>query len=197
MYQDHMQIIRSYPKLYTILVVTVTLTLFNQCTENPFDRKDNSDILDHHVLQGTLSLSDTASKNDIFIWLAGVGISTFSDSHGSFRLQLPNTSEVQGLNGLFSLYYYLGNYGIESSQVMIRDGLFEYGKNDINDQGKIINAPVLIKLLDIRTSVSPVEIAFNESIKLVVTVELKALLEPVLAGTLKDREGDLTSMIFH
>ena len=170
-----MQIIRSYPKIYTILIVTVTLTLFNQCTENPFDRKDNSDILDRHVLQGTLSLSDTAGRNDIFIWLAGVGISTLSDSHGSFRLQLPNTTEVQGLNGLFSLYYYLGNYGIDSSRVFIREGLFEYGTNDLSSDGKIINAPVLKKLLDIHTTVTPSAIATGDSLTLFATVELKAL----------------------
>ncbi len=191
-----MKINRSYNKFKTTLTLIASLTIVSQCTDNPFDQNDNNKIIDHHVLQGTLSLSDTASKSDIFIWLAGAGISTFSDSRGSFRLQLPNTAEIRGLNGVFGLYYYLGNYRIDSSQVLIRDGVFEYGKSDINDDGKIINAPTLKKLLDIRTSVSPAETVSNESFILFVTVELKAFLEPVFVGTLKDREEALTSMIF-
>lgn len=191
-----MQTFNSCYKLYTKLVLISTLLILTQCTENPFDRNDNSDILDRHVLQGTLALSDSAGKNDIFIWLAGAGISTISDSHGSFRLQLPNTAEVQGLNGLFSLYYYLGNYGIDSSHVFIRAGLFEYGTNDLGADGKIMNAPVLKKLLDIHTTVPLAEIASSDSLTLFATVELKASWRPVPAGTLKNREGFLTALIF-
>jgi hypothetical protein len=193
-----MQIIKPDQKFYALLAVTLALTLFNQCTDNPFDQNDNSDILDRHVLQGALSLSDTVSKNDIFVWLAGAGISTFTDSHGSFRIQLPNTEEIQGLNGLFSLFYYLGNYRINSSQVFIRDGLFEYGKNDINNEGKIINAPTLYKLLDIHTYIAPVETAIvvDKPVILSVTVELKTLSDPVHVRTYKDKEEALTSMIF-
>jgi len=141
---------RRYPVLAAI---TVFLTVM-ACTDNPFF-EDKVSANNRSTVSGKVQLNDGTSPEDVYIWLAGMDVSARTDGNGNFTLVLPapGLQPGGGITGVFKLYYYVGNYRFTTSSVLIRNGFFEYGSEDINAKGYISKTITLRKILDIQTSI--------------------------------------------
>ncbi len=141
-------------QLLVTLFWLVIVSLFN-CTSNPIDNDEVSTR--NQQIKGTIALSDNASPNEVYVWLSGVEVGTFTDVDGKFDLILP-TSNAQsggGISGHFYLYFYMANYRLDSVSVAIRKGVVQTGQGDINDNGELEETIRLQKLLNVYISASP------------------------------------------
>ncbi|MBC8185537.1 hypothetical protein H8E88_31000 [candidate division KSB1 bacterium] len=139
-------------KQFSFLLAIVT---FFNCTNNPFDNDEVSTR--GQKIKGTVALDDNASPNNVYVWLSGVEVGTFTDADGKFDLRLP-TSNAQsggGISGHFFLYFYVANYSLDSVSVAIRKGVVQTGQGGINDNGELEKTIRLKKLLNVYISASP------------------------------------------
>jgi hypothetical protein len=137
------------------ILFSFVVIILSNCTSNPFDSDEVSTR--GQKIAGTVTLSDTASPKNVYVWLSGVEMGTYSDSNGKFELRLPNTSAQSGggLSGHYFLYFYVANYQVESVSVALRKGVVQTGQGDINDEGEVEETIRLKKLLNIHISASP------------------------------------------
>ncbi len=127
-----------------------------ECTKNPLD--DDSITLDeHNKIYGTLRLSDKSNPEGTFVWLEGFDLSTYIDKNGYFKIRLP-APQLQpggGITGSFKVYYFLSNYLLDSSFVVIENGQLQPLHGDIGKNGELKQQKVLLKKLNIRITVKP------------------------------------------
>ncbi len=138
-----------------ILALAGLLTV--TCTENFLFDEDISPRT-MRVVEGTVRLQGENSHHGVYIYLEGFDIHTRSAADGSFKLEIPQNPRLQpgnGVDGAFYIWYYVDNFQLRRSLTLVREGQFSYGHADINDKGRIKNTVTLLKLLDIRTAVSP------------------------------------------
>lgn len=148
------------------------------CTENPFSNDKVSG--GSRQVSGTVRLGDGQSAEGVYIWLDGFNLGSRADGSGRFQLTLPSRSSQGGdINGVFNLYFYLANYRLATSEVVVRSGEFAYDQGDINKNGELARAPVLAKFLRLVTAVSPATISSSALDRVFVTVKL----EPTTADT--------------
>ena len=145
-----------------ILWTLVALSLvFLTCTSNPFF-EDEQQTFDRHNISGTIRLQDATPPEDIYVWIENLDVYAFSGATGDFTIRLPNTDDFQGLNGIFSIFFYVGNYEYAAARALIRDGLFEYGEHNISNNGKLTGISHLSKLLTITTIILPEQLIIDE-----------------------------------
>ena len=174
----------------------ILLALGFSCTDNPFFGGQDG-ALDKHLVRGKVMLSDGKSPENIYVWLDSLNISTRTGANGDFSLNLPKGDSLTGYNSTMQLYYYVANYKITFSTVLVHDGLFEYNKYDINNEGRIKSTVVLSKLLDISTDISPSTLSPSSEPRLLnINVTLRTIDTTVMVFTEMDRELVLGSYIF-
>ncbi len=132
--------------------------LFSQCTNNPFFGEDDT-AQDKYVVSGHVSLSDQASPENAYVWVQDLEISSRCNSAGNFTLRIPKTAQYEGLNGSYTVYFYVGNYKFRTAGVVVRNGQFEYGQQNITSDGHFDEPIILSKMIDIETSVDLHQIA--------------------------------------
>lgn len=95
--------------------------LFFQCTSNPFGEEET---ISNGRLFGHVTLNDEQNPGGVFVWFEPFDISTRSDSAGFYSLDLPNpsTQSVNGLNGIYKLYFYVANYEINTLDIPLTNG---------------------------------------------------------------------------
>lgn len=146
-------------KHLNIIGTFLVIGVFLACTSNPFF-KDNYYNLEK--IRGRIILSDGFTPDSVFIWLDGLDLHTFSDVNGDFSLIIP-PPEMQegqaGLNGIYPLYFYCANYGIDSIPVTLTEGYLEKSQKNIDNDGQLRNPVTLEKLLDFTTEITPAEIS--------------------------------------
>ena len=88
-------------RLCFFIVYCITLSYLIDCSENPLF-KDEDISSGGSDIKGKVSLNDNSPPDNVFIWLEGFNISTYSDSQGNFLLQLPPASNQPGggINGI-------------------------------------------------------------------------------------------------
>jgi len=149
--------------LFVILFITA-------CTNNPFF--DDNEAQDTHIVRGKVLLESGESPNDIYVWLEKLNISTRTNDVGDFQIELPRTEELRGYNNELKLYYYIGNYIIEYSNLLVVDGMFQFDKYDVNNEGFLKETINLTKLIDITTTVDPPSISADYTDFLIVEVKI-------------------------
>lgn len=161
--------------VYYLLVLIVCLI---NCTELPFGSDDISS--GHRQIKGKVKLHDGSSPDNVYIWLSSFNIGTYTDKTGQFNLSLPPKSSMgssDGISGTFDLYFYIANYKLVASQVVVRDGEFVYSRGDINKAGELYETKTLRRFLRINTSVSPASISVNYTGSIEVKVTLQATID--------------------
>jgi hypothetical protein len=157
---------------------TLALGLFAAlpgCTRNPFGGDDVSS--GHREISGVVQLHDGSSPEGVYVWLEGLDVGTYTNEKGEFTISLPAKSgqgPSSGLNGVFNVYYYLANYDLDSTQVVVRDGEFLYSRGDINKDGGLTAPKVLTRFLRITTLVEPSKAPATYSDRIEVQVTLEA-----------------------
>jgi len=99
------------------------------------------------IVEGKVRLSDNSDPSNVFIWLEGLNISTYTDEAGEFILNIPppQFQPGGGMSGDFRLFYYVGNYKCTSSSVVIRDGYIDCGVGDVDSEGNVNEIIILTK----------------------------------------------------
>ena len=160
---------------YYIVIFSIgCLLIWFQCSKNPFFEKKLSTLANAQIVTGQVQLNDESSPENVFVWLEGINISTYTDTNGNFELQLPPplAQPGGGLNGSYRIFYYVGNYKIKTSSVMVVNGEFVYGQGDIDENGNILKTVVMQKLIDIKTEIQPSTIKTFDTLRLEITVTL-------------------------
>ncbi|MGH7596505.1 MAG: hypothetical protein ACREOI_09135 [bacterium] len=136
------------------LLLGIYLLLFFGCTKSPFSEDKTG--LGTRQIRGTVALADGASPGGVYVWLPGGEVGAYTEASGKFQLTLPSPSDQGtpgGLNGVFTVYFYLANYHLDSAKVFMRDGVFVYEKGDVNKNGELNATRRMQRLLQISTTV--------------------------------------------
>ena len=164
------------PVCFLFLLILI-LIIFN-CAELPFGSNDISS--GHRQIRGKVKLHDGSSPENVYIWLSSFNIGTYANKTGEFKMNLPPKSSQGtsgGVSGTFDLYFYIANYKLASSQVVVRDGEFAYSRGDINKDGEIYETKILRRFLRINTSVSPASVSANYTGSIEAKVALQATID--------------------
>lgn len=148
------------------------------CTANPFGEDKISS--GSRQIRGNVQLHDGSSPEGVYVWLEGFNIGTYTDESGQFSINLPRNSNQgtsSGISGVFKLYFYIANYLLDYSQVIIQDGEFVYSRGDINKDGRLSTPKVLRRFLRINTSVMPSSVSTNYTAPIEVKVSLQATID--------------------
>jgi hypothetical protein len=165
----------------------------NSCTDNPFF--DDNTAKDTRVISGKVLTESGDAPENIYVWLEQLNISTRTNSQGNFKLELPRTDDLSGYNNDLKLYYYVGNYAIQHSNLLVVDGVFEFGKYDINSDGFIKETVYLKKLIDITTTIRPGTISADYNRTVTVEVNIINLDTNLLVRNRMTRESVLSGFI--
>lgn len=158
-------------------MLMLIVSLIN-CTELPFGSDEIS--AGHRQISGKVKLHDGSSPENVYVWLSSFNIGAYTDQSGEFKLTLPPKSSMGtsgGVSGTFDLYFYIANYKLVSSQVVVRDGEFVYSRGDINKAGALYETKTLRRFLRVNTSVSPASVAVNYTGSIEVKVALQATID--------------------
>ncbi len=169
------------------------LLIILSCTHNPFFH-EKINPAKRSQISGKV-IVDGGNLENVFIWLEGLDLTTRTDEQGNFKLTIPPAYSNSGLNGIYNIFYYLGNYKLASSSVYIYETEFAYGQGDLDRNGNLFDI-YLFKMLNIETQIAPSEIGQNYSGNIEITVTLKNLIDSVLIGTFHIDENFFTSIIF-
>ena len=187
---------KAYMLLFACILTSFILVL-TACTKNPLSDDDIS-LVQRTTVKGKIQLSDNSTPVNVFIWLEGLEVSTYSNANGNFTLTLPapQTQPGGGLTGDYMLYYYLGNYEYATSSVSIVDGYFRFGEQDIADNGSIKQTIQLQKLLRIETTIVPPRMNVGDTLDVTISISLRALSGPVKVETLKENTDFVLAIFF-
>ena len=128
------------------------------CT-NPF--KDDEITGAHKKITGKVTVEGVTQPADVYVWLEQINVGVFTDDNGEFALQLPSKAtspEMESLSGTFNLYFMTINFNLDTATVLLRNGEFEYGKADINKNGRLRKDITLSKIFKVVSEVSIKEV---------------------------------------
>lgn len=167
-----------------VLVAGVFLVGLSGCVENPFGEDKISP--GSGQVSGSVQLHDGSSPEGIYVWLESFDMGTYTDENGRFQVTLPppaSQGTPGGVSGPFDLYFYLANYRLASSRVVVRNGTFAYGQGDVSKDGELIEPKILMRFLKISTQVTPPVIDTDSDstvhVKIYVKITLQATIDTV------------------
>ncbi len=149
------------------------------CTESPIGGQvDNSPKLQ---IRGRVDLSDGISPEGVYVWLEGTPLSTRTDNNGFFQITLPpaRQNDPTYANGVFNLYFFLANYRLNFTPVVVQNGEFAYSRGEVDKNGELTGPRHLFKLLQIKTVVDPEVVSTSYEGPVGVQVALRATLDSV------------------
>src|SRR3990172_2363437 len=189
-------------RLNTVLGIIVTICA--ACTQNPIGEDEVA--APASVIQGSVTFDRTNdAPHDVLVWLEGFDLFTRTDSNGSFNFMIPPPiaqSSMKGVTGAFNIYYYMANFGLESSRVFTQNGNLVNSSGSLNSANGELQQKVLSQKLIIKTEVRPVR-ASRQAIRIVagksdfilrVDVTLQAIRDSVIVffpGLFQDIYGPL------
>jgi hypothetical protein len=178
-------------------IISISLLIFLRCTENPFFT-DHIKATDGYTLTGSVELSDDASPDNVFVWLEELNVGDFTDKDGNFVITIPHPQAQPGggVSGECKLHYYVGNYRLTYSTILMLHGAIKYNKLDVDRHGNVKNKR-LQKILGIQTFLEPAFYHADESVLLQIKFLVQIYNEPVLIRTYKwQRDKNFISNIF-
>ncbi|MDZ7336108.1 MAG: hypothetical protein ONB13_13040 [candidate division KSB1 bacterium] len=133
----------------SILALIITITA---CRNPFFDDKISGG---RTTITGQMQLSGESSFENIFVYLNGLDIGTWTDAKGEFTLRLPpHFTAGTSLNGIYDLYGYVANFTVKANPIAIRDGQFVYGDKSLDSKGRLSPTPLIRKILEVTTHLS-------------------------------------------
>jgi len=164
--------------LYRPCLILLCFFLCN-CTENFLFKEDK--IENMNVIKGRVELSDSANPKDVYVWFQVFDIGTKTDTYGNYTLTLPSPSEQTGggLSGIYPLYFYVANYGIDSLIIPILNGYFQRTYEETAVEGNILQPVKLHKILSINASTELETVSMNYQDSILAVFTVKALEDPI------------------
>jgi len=168
---------RTINSFMPVLLLGIYLLLFSGCTKSPLSEDKTS--LGTRQIRGAVTIDDGSSPENVYVWLPGFDVGTATDANGKFLLSLPSSSGQSSLSGVFTVYFYLANFYLDSAKVFTRDGAFVYEKGDVNKNGELSAPRRMQRLLRISTTVKRLNSVVTNEDSTVVQVSLQADVNPV------------------
>ena len=136
-------------KVVKSIALLVIYVLIFSCTSNPLFKEDQ---VKSEQISGQILLDDESNPDNIYVWLEGFNLSTFTDSQGRFTLSIPSP-EARGLgsnfNGEVSLYFYVANYYIDSTTIIFANGRLLEDQAAVNSVGELTATHTLRKMASV------------------------------------------------
>ncbi len=181
-----------------VLLVGIFFAWLWGCTKAPFGEDDIS--LGSRQIHGRVELSRSLNPQGVFVWLDGIDVGTRTDKNGQFTVMLPsveNQSARGGTSGVFNLYFYLANFELITTPVVLRNGVFVYPQGEINKDGEFGKPKFLPELLHINIAVTPsVMAAPSLADTVLVEAKLSAVSDSVTVFFPKSVPGRLGALFF-
>lgn len=167
-----MNIVKS--KLFSLMGLALVFILSSGCTHNPFGGDD--EIPAKRTVSGQVNLERSENSGGLYIWLEGIDTGTFTDADGNFQLTLPPPASQPGggFTGSADLYFYIANFRMDTTKLILRNGEFLYSQGEIDEKGNFRQPITIDKLMSINTTLSPASIdtAFNGTIQATITIDV-------------------------
>jgi|GEM_PF-4347469 len=138
---------------WRLFLLLAGILLISACTENPF-----MDVprFQEATISGYVALNDTASPDQVYIWIENFDRTYFTDSDGFFEIPIPNP-EVQGegigLNGPVDMHFFLYDYKLVSKRVLFSRGELTRDQDLLDNQGRFRQPVVLSRILKVTTTI--------------------------------------------
>ena len=183
---------RKVLKYTNLLIVVLVLLILSGCTWNPFGEDEISS--GYRKISGNVQLNDGSNPDNVYVWLEGFNVGTYTDGTGQFSLTLPH-SGTSNLSGVYKLYFYVANYELDYAQVVVQNGEFVYSRGDINKQGQLGLPKILRRFMRIETSVNPASVTQNYTENIDVMVTLTATTDSATVIIPKSIGGSLGAVL--
>ncbi|MCI0698440.1 hypothetical protein L0337_41385 [candidate division KSB1 bacterium] len=111
---------RKVKFLTLIFAPGICLLVVGGCTSNPFGGDEITG--GNRQISGNLILKDKSSPESVYVWLEGFGLNAWTNNRGEFKINLPppaSQGPAGGVDGVFALYFYLANYSLQSTTVIV------------------------------------------------------------------------------
>lgn len=180
---------RTMNFLMPALLLGSYVLLFSGCTKSPFSEDKTG--LGTRQIRGTVTLDDGSSPEGVYVWLQSYGVNAYTDAGGKFQLTLPSPSGQNASSGVFTIYFYLANFYLDSAKVFTRDDVFVYEKGDVNKNGELSAIRRMQRLLRISSTVQRFTSPGTTADSTVVRVSMQADVNTVTVifpNTCPDRE---------
>jgi len=142
---------RYAPPIMWLLVIIILF--FTSCVKNPFWDDPKMEL---PKIKGKLMLDDGSSPESAYIWLEEFDLGTYPDEKGQFKINIPPVSaqnSATGASGLFYLYFFLQNCVLDSIALDFANGKLSNSQLNINDDGSLKEPVILLKLINVETSI--------------------------------------------
>jgi len=133
------------------------------CVSSPFDESEIKPV--NRSISGRVRLSNQISPDDVHVWLDGFDVSARTDAEGAFHFVFPATvieSNERGLSGSFNLYYYLANFKLEKTSIVIVNGELIYASEQIGSGGELKKPQLLVQQMEANTIVEPQMVWYSD-----------------------------------
>lgn len=161
-------------KFLELMALVLVLVLSAGCTHNPFGGDD--EISSKRTVSGQVNLERSDNSGGLYLWLEGIDTGTFSDREGNFQLTLPPPASQPGggYTGSANLYFFMANFRMDSTKLILRNGEFLYSQGGIDEKGNFREQRNINKLMSINTTLSPASIdtSFSGIIRATITIDV-------------------------
>ena len=179
-------------KFFKPVLISLGVIVFF-CTKNPLF-KDKE--ITGNAVKGKVALEGRQSAENVFVWLEGYNVGTFTGQNGAFQLDLSTSSQSSGgMSGQYKLFFYVNNYQLDSASVVLVNGNIQASTGDLDNNGALKQTVLLNKALDIDVEVTPAALSTSFSDSLHITVTLQAYPDSVLI-TSKIRDALYLAAVF-
>lgn len=175
----------------------VVVLMSAACTENPlFKEKISSDP--QRTIRGVVTLQNEVNNAGIVVYLEqyDMFVETGTDGSYTFTLPRPHIQAEERFTGLLRIYYYVANYRLDYSTVLVHEGEFVFDIIDLNEEG-VVQKKSLTKILDISTAVFPTIIEENYDGDVFVEIHANAFLDSVEISTILKKGPELGSIFLY
>lgn len=174
-----------------IIFYLLLITILFACTENPFfdDKIKSRDT----IIRGKVVLSDHSTPDEVYVWMEGFDFGTWTDDGGNFEIVLPppDRQAGAGVTGTYKIYYYLANFKLDSSLIVIKNGEVQRLHGDLDENAELKQSKYLVKVLNIKTEIDPAIVTSDYSGPIDMTLSLDPLIDSVFVKFPNKSQGPL------
>ena len=128
------------------VVFLLMITIVMAC-DNPFKNDEISGS--QRTITGTVKTDPQSDPVKVYVWLEGFRVGTLTKSDGTFSLTLPPRTATGSPDGVYNLYFYCGNFKLNTIPIAIQNGEFLYNDYGIDGKGGLVESIVLFSTLNI------------------------------------------------
>ena len=126
---------------------------FCGCTSNPFWEDSPTKKVN---ISGVVVAENRASNTPVYIWIEDLDVSNYTDTTGSFSIDIPSLEAENGnFSGSVRVFYYIHNYIAHHSYLYITDGRLTSAQTDFDDDGSLLDTVKLKKLVSLELDTEP------------------------------------------